>query len=94
MLAHIRARFAASNGTYGSPRMHVDLCEDGLSIGRHRTARLMRDNDLKATQKRRNKNEDGQQSRWADYRHRPRPLLSAHSPGRASLAQGQTLAGP
>jgi hypothetical protein len=55
---------------------------------------LMRDNDLKATQKRRNKNEDGQQSRWADYRHRPRPLLSAHSPGRASLAQGQTLAGP
>ena len=52
-LAHIRARFAASNGTYGSPRMHVDLCEDGLTIGRHRTARLMRDNALKANQKRR-----------------------------------------
>jgi len=52
-LAHIRARFAASNGTYGSPRMHVDLCEDGLTIGRHRTARLMRGNALKANQKRR-----------------------------------------
>ena len=52
-LAHIRARFAASNGTYGSPRMQVDLCEDGLTIGRHRTARLMRDNALKANQKRR-----------------------------------------
>ena len=52
-LAHIRANFAASNGTYGSPRMHVDLREDGLGIGRHRVARLMRDNALKANQKRR-----------------------------------------
>ena len=52
-LAHIRAHFAASNGTYGSPRMHVDLCEDGLGIGRHRVTRLMRDNGLKANQKRR-----------------------------------------
>ena len=53
LLAHIRARFAESNGTYGSPRMHVDLCEDGLTVGRHRVARLMRDNALKANQKRR-----------------------------------------
>ena len=52
-LAHIRAHFAASNGTYGSPRMHVDLCEEGLQIGRHRVARLMHDNALKANQKRR-----------------------------------------
>jgi len=52
-LAHIRARFAESSGTYGSPRMHVDLCENGLTIGRHRIARLMRDNALKANQKRR-----------------------------------------
>jgi len=52
-LAHIRAHFAASNGTYGSPRMHVELREAGLSIGRHRTARLMRDNAMKANQKRR-----------------------------------------
>ncbi len=52
-LAHIRAHFAASNGTYGSPRMHVDLCEEGLNIDRHRVARLMRDNALKANQKRR-----------------------------------------
>ncbi len=52
-LAHIRAHFSASNGTYGSPRMHVDLCEEGLNIGRHRVARLMRDNAMKANQKRR-----------------------------------------
>ena len=53
LLAHIRARFAASHGTYGSPRMHADLVEDGVRIGRHRTARLMRDNSLQANQKRR-----------------------------------------
>lgn len=52
-LAHIRARFVESNETYGSPRMHVELREDGLTIGRHRVARLMRDNALKATRKRR-----------------------------------------
>ena len=53
LLAHIRARFTESNGTYGSPRMHVDLSADGLTIGRHRVARLMRDNALKANKKRR-----------------------------------------
>ncbi len=53
LLAHIRARFAESNETYGSLRMHADLREDGLTFGRHRVARLMRDNALKANQKRR-----------------------------------------
>lgn len=52
-LAHIRAHFKTSNGTYGSPRMHAELRDEGLEIGRHRTARLMRDNLLKANQKRR-----------------------------------------
>ncbi len=52
-LAHIRAHFAAANGTYGSRRMHAELRDEGLTIGRHRTARLMRDNHLKANQKRR-----------------------------------------
>jgi len=54
-LAHIRERFGLSNGTYGSPRMTVDLREDGLACGKHRVARLMRDNALKALQKRRYK---------------------------------------
>jgi putative transposase len=52
-LAHIRAHFKTSNGTYGSPRMCAELRDEGLGIGRHRTARLMRDNHLKANQKRR-----------------------------------------
>jgi putative transposase len=55
LLAHIRAQFATSHDTYGSPRMTVELKEEGLQVGRHRVARLMRDNDLKALQKRRYK---------------------------------------
>jgi putative transposase len=55
ILAHIRAHFSASNGTYGSPRMHAELRDEGLDIGRHRVARLMRDNGLKANRKRRYK---------------------------------------
>ncbi len=53
--AHIRSQFSTSNETYGAPRMHVELEEDGLDIGRHRVARLMRDNGLRALQKRRYK---------------------------------------
>jgi putative transposase len=51
LLAHIRAQFSTSNETYGSPRMHAELKDDGLAVGRHRVARIMRDNDLKARQK-------------------------------------------
>jgi len=51
LLAHIRAEFSTSNETYGSPRMHAELQESGLTIGRHRVARLMSENGLKARQK-------------------------------------------
>ena len=51
MLAHIRAEFSTSNETYGSPRMHAELQDNGLAIGRHRVARLMSDNGMKARQK-------------------------------------------
>ena len=51
LLAHIRAEFSTSNETYGSPRMLVELRENGLTIGRHRVARLMSENGLKARQK-------------------------------------------
>jgi putative transposase len=53
LLAHIRSAFARSSGTYGSPRMTRELQDEGLEVGRRRTARLMRENGLKARQKRR-----------------------------------------
>jgi len=55
LMAHIRAQFSMSHQTYGAPRMHAELKEDGLNVGRHRVARLMRENGLKALQKRRYK---------------------------------------
>jgi putative transposase len=53
LLAHIRSAFTLSHETYGSPRMTRELQEEGLTVGRRRTARLMRENGLKARQKRR-----------------------------------------
>ena len=50
LLAHVRSAFALSNGTYGSPRMTRELQDQGLRVGRRRTARLMRENGLRARQ--------------------------------------------
>ena len=51
LLAHVRAQFLNSNETYGSPRMHVELKEEGVAVGLHRVARIMQENGLKARQK-------------------------------------------
>src|SRR3954451_22952648 len=53
LLAHVRSGVALSHGAYGSPRMTRELQDSGLAVGRRRTARLMRENGLKARQKRR-----------------------------------------
>ena len=53
LLAHVRSAFALSNGTYGSPRLTRELQDAGLAVGRRRTARLMRENGLRARQPRR-----------------------------------------
>ena len=45
-LAHIRIAFELSNRTYGSPRMHRDLVDEGLSIGRRRTMDVLQRDDL------------------------------------------------
>ena len=62
LLAHVRSAFALSNGTYGSPRLTRELQDSGLAVGRRRTARLMRENGLRARQPRRFK-------RTTDRRH-------------------------
>ena len=52
-LAPVRSAFALSNGTSGSPRRTRDLQDTGLAGGRRRTARLRRENGLRARQPRR-----------------------------------------
>jgi transposase InsO family protein len=42
----IRAEHQASRKTYGSPRIHVVLRRKGVACGRHRVARLMRQDGL------------------------------------------------
>src|SRR5258708_3383553 len=42
----IRTAHAASKGTYGAPRLQLDLAEIGLRVGRKRVARLMRNAGL------------------------------------------------
>lgn len=42
------ATYDAAKGRYGSPRIYQVLKQSGVSIGRHRVARLMRENGLKA----------------------------------------------
>jgi putative transposase len=53
LAARIAAIFEASRRTYGSPRIHAELREDGVRIGRGRVARLMRRGGLTAARRRR-----------------------------------------
>ncbi|MFD1752056.1 IS3 family transposase [Salipiger marinus] len=81
-LAHIRTAFALSNGTYGSPRMHRDLVDEGHQIGRHRTARLMRENQLIARQKRRFKRTTDSEHAWPVAPNHVAQDFSAEAPDR------------
>lgn len=48
LLRLIRASFNASHGIYGAPRVFLDLREAGETCSKHRVARLMRENGLRA----------------------------------------------
>lgn len=49
----IRLVFEESRGTYGSPRIQLELREQGLRLGRERIARLMREERLRPAKTRR-----------------------------------------
>jgi transposase InsO family protein len=53
LAVHVAAAHAASQKRYGSPRVHQELRAQGHDIGRHRVARLMRAQGLRARRKRR-----------------------------------------
>jgi putative transposase len=48
LLRLVRASFVASHGIYGAPRVFLDLREAGETCSKHRVARLMRQNNLRA----------------------------------------------
>lgn len=48
----IREIHQRSKGTYGAPRIHAELAEAGLCVGRKRVARLMRTEDLRGVSRR------------------------------------------
>jgi putative transposase len=49
----IRAAFEQSKHRYGSPRLYRALRNQGIHVGRHRVARLMREDGLRARRRRR-----------------------------------------
>jgi len=53
LLGLIRAAHEASGGTYGSPRIHAELVEQEIHVGRKRVARLMREHQLVGVHRRR-----------------------------------------
>ena len=53
LLDRIREVHARSRGTYGVPRIHAELVEEGTRVGRKRIARLMRAAGLRGVSRRR-----------------------------------------
>jgi transposase InsO family protein len=53
LTAEIREIHATSGGTYGSPRVHAELCDRGRGVGKQRVTRLMRSGGVVGRHKRR-----------------------------------------
>src|SRR2546428_10067904 len=53
LAVEVAAIHAASKQRYGSPRVHQELQAQGRTVGRHRVARLMQQQGLRARKKRR-----------------------------------------
>jgi putative transposase len=55
LVEHIRKVHQHSRHTYGSPRIHAELQDQGITVSRKRVARLMRQHKIIALHKRRHK---------------------------------------
>lgn len=55
VLAHIREQYSLSLGSYGRPRMTMELKEAGLDVGERRVGRLMRINGIRPVRTRKHK---------------------------------------
>jgi putative transposase len=52
LCGRIKEIHVASHGTYGAPRIHAELAEDGVQIGRKRVARIMRQKGIRGVSRR------------------------------------------
>ena len=53
LLLYIQQAYVRGRGTYGSPRVAVELRDNGIHCGKNRIARLMKENGIRAKTKRR-----------------------------------------
>lgn len=87
LLERIRSIHAESDGTYGAPRIHAELADQGRRVSRKRVARLMRQGGIAGVSRRRGFVVTTQR----DERQRPAPDLvqrefSADGPNRMWVA--------
>jgi len=52
LVTHIKAVHKESRKTYGSPRIHAELCSRGIRCGKNRVARLMKQRGIQARHRR------------------------------------------
>jgi putative transposase len=52
LITHIKAVHEESRKTYGSPRIHAELCSRGIRCGKNRVARLMKQKGIQARHRR------------------------------------------
>jgi putative transposase len=52
LVQRIKAIHERSFGTYGAPRIHAELADEGVHVGRKRVARLMRENRIRGVSRR------------------------------------------
>lgn len=55
ILTHIKAIHEESRKSYGSPRVHAELCSRGIECGENRVAKLMREEGIRAKHKKKYK---------------------------------------
>ena len=68
LTARVRAIHGDSRGTYGAPRIHAELTEAGVAVGRKRVARVMRAAGIAGVSRRR-----GPRTTRRDVQTRPAP---------------------
>ena len=96
LTARVQEIHAGSRGTYGAPRIHAELVEAGVSVGRKRVARVMREAGIAGVSRRR-----GPRTTRREVQARPAPdrverCFEAEAPNRlwvADITYIPTLAG-